>query len=97
MFRGVWLPVRRALSKRSQICTGMFGLRKKRGLRYNGDDTHPGAQTMRWGMFGPVRNSVGGWDLTGCLIDYSKTLSNPLSATGSSGSPIRTDLRYVGG
>jgi len=43
----------------------MTSLLCKRGLRYNGSDNVPGAQTERRGDAGPVRGLLGGKDLTG--------------------------------
>jgi hypothetical protein len=38
------------------------------GLRYNENATDPGAQTERRGAAGPVRDLLGGWNLTGRFV-----------------------------
>jgi len=40
------------------------------GLLYNGDGDSPGAQTVRWGGAGPVRNLLDGQGLIGqfCFV-----------------------------
>ena len=43
----------------------MIGLLQRFCLRYNGKVSVPGAQTERRGEAGPVRDLLGGWDLTG--------------------------------